>query len=285
MEQEVYVDLYFLINACMDLLSILLTATLTHRATGRLRSVLGACFGGAYAVLSLFFLPAGIVGMLLDVLSALLICVIAFYRRKTPFLRIVKILAVFLLVSVLLGGIMTVLYSLLNRLSLPLDSLEKDTLSVWIFSLLAAVAGFATAKGGRFLGMSAKTKTVTLELSLFGSSKTLTALVDSGNLLCDPVTGKSVIVVRREALRPMLPRTLSAALTGNAEDWLTAAREVRGLRLIPAQSVSDSTLLPALAPERLTVTTEKETYDADYLIAIADLGESAQGFDAVISLH
>ncbi len=286
LEQEVYVDLYFLINTCMDLLCLMMTAALLHRYIKRWRAILGASLGGIYAVLSLFFLPDGVIGFLFDIVMALLICSVAFYGKKLPVSRLFKILAVYLLVSVLLGGVMTALFALLNRLNLPLELIEKDGLSVWTFSLLAAVASFATAKGGRFLGLSSKTKTVKLELSLFGKRTTLTALVDSGNLLKDPLSGKSVIVVRREALRHVLPpRLYHACRRGGVSDWLTEAAELGGFRLIPAQSATDSALLPAFSPEKLTVTDQKEVYDADYLIAIADLGERGQSFDAIISLH
>ena len=43
-------------------------------------------------------------------------------------------------------------------------------------------------------------------------------------------------------------------------------------------------MLLAIVPERLTLDTGKESFDAEYLIAPARLGESARGFDALIGL-
>lgn len=216
MEQEVYIDLYFLINACMDLLCMMLTAALLHRFVRRWRAILASVLGGAYAVAALLLGFDGMTGFLLDAFVAVLMCVIGFAGKHLPFRRLLQTVPVYLLVSVLLGGVMTALYALLNRLNLPLDALQGDGLSVWTFALLTAVAGFATVKGGRFLGFSSKTKSVVLHVTLFGKEHTLRALVDSGNLLQDPLSGKSVIVADIATLRASLPPSLSKAL--NSKD-------------------------------------------------------------------
>ena len=44
---DVYVDLYFLINASMDLLCLAMTAAILHRAAKRWRLILSAVVGGA----------------------------------------------------------------------------------------------------------------------------------------------------------------------------------------------------------------------------------------------
>ena len=285
MEQEVYVDLYFLINTCMDLLCMMLTAALLHRFVRRWRAILAAVLGGLYAVAALLLGLDGITGFLLDMTVAVLICALGFAGKTLSARRFFQTVPVYLLVSVLLGGVMTALYALLNRLQLPLDSLQGDGLSVWTFALLTAVAGFATAKGGRFLGFSAKTKSVTLRLTLFGKTSTLRALVDSGNLLQDPLSGKSVIVADINLLRPSLPRPLARALNSpDVTDWLSDPVYAPRLRLIPIHTASGDSVLPALIPDQLLITDHKDTYPADYLIALAPITASAKGFDAIVPL-
>lgn len=285
MEQEVYIDLYFLINACMDLLCMMLSAALLHRFVRRWRAILAASLGGLYAVAALLLGLDGISGFLLDMTVAVLICAVGFASRHLSARRFFQTVPVYLLVSVLLGGVMTALYALLNRLHLPLDSLQGDGLSVWSFALLTAVAGFATAKGGRFLGFSAKTKSVSLRITLFEKECTLRALVDSGNLLQDPLSGKRVIVADIRILRPSLPPALARALSSrDMTDWLSDPRYASHLRLIPIHTASGDAVLPAFIPKQLLITDQKDTYAADYLIALAPLGDSAKGFDAIIPL-
>lgn len=286
MQAEVYADLYFLINTSMNLLSLMLAASLLHRRVRRVRALMGAAFGGLYAVLALLFGAGGLLGFLADCALAFVMCAITFATPQGKFSTLLKYTGVQFLTSMLLGGVMTALYSLLNRLELPLESLEGDGISVWLFAALSIAAGIATARGGRLLRLSNATKSVTLRAELFGNALTLTALVDSGNLLRDPISGKSVIVVDRQKLLPALPVPLRAALEKDTPAaWLSDGRYAKHIRLIPTKTATGERLLPALKPHALRLHDGRQEYPADYLIAPADLGESAAGFDAIVPLE
>lgn len=283
MQTEVYIDLYVLINTSMNLLSLMITASLLHRKVSRLRSCLAALLGGIYAAAALLFEIEGALGFTLDLLAGGLMCAVAFAGSSLSLFRFLQSALVEVLTSMILGGIMTALYSLLNRLDLPLEVLEGDGLSVWLFLLLSLAAGLLTLRGGRFFGFAGRTKSVTVEVRLFEKELTLRAMVDSGNLLRDPVSGRGVIVVEREILNSVLPPTLAHALKQpSPEAWLCDRRYVRYIRLIPTRTAAGDTLLPSILPTALTVWNGRERFSADYLIAPAPLGESARGFDAVI---
>lgn len=283
---QVYIDLYVLINFSMDLLCLMIVGSLLHRRVRRRRAIVAAILGGLYSAAALLLTLDGVIGFALDAAVAILLCVIAFHTKGERFRTTLKSAAVFVLTSMLLGGIMTGLYSLLNRLHLPLETLQGDGISVWIFALVTAVAGVLTARGGAFLGFSKKTSHVTVHARLFGRAVVLCAMVDSGNLLRDPISGKSVIVANVERLKPLLPPDLVKALgEGDPTRWLMTHENAKRARPIPTSTATGQSLLLALVPDTLTLTVGKETYPADYLIAPAPLGASAQGFDAVIALH
>lgn len=283
MQQEVYVDLYFLINTSMNLLCLMITAALLHRTVRRWRAILAAAAGAVYAVLSLLFGGGGILGFLCDCGVALWMCVITFFQKGLSLPRLLKITAVQILTSMILGGIMTALYTCLNRLHLPLEQLQGDGLSVWTFAILTAAASIATIRGGRWFGFASKTRHVHIHARLFGKSITLRAMVDTGNLLRDPLSGRSVIVADRELLLPLLPVSLATALRKNdLQQWLSDYENAKHIRLIPTKSATGETLLPAFLPEELTVTEGKNSYPANYLIALGSLSQSAAGFDAII---
>ena len=284
MEQEVYVDLYFLINTGMDLLCLMITASLLHRKVHRGRAVLGAALGGAYAVLALLFGGGGIWGFLTDCALAFVMCTVAFYQKTASLSFLLKTTATDVLVSMLLGGIMTGLYSLLNRLHLPLDVLQGDGLSVWGFAILTLLASIATLRGGRFFGFSRRMKSVTVRATLFGHELTLEAFVDSGNLLRDPLSGKSVIVADREKIKHLLPLPLRTP-EPPLESLLNDPRLAHRLRLIPTKTATGESMLVALIPDRLEISDGKNTYGADYLLAPAELGDVAKGLDAIIALE
>ncbi len=280
MEQEVYADLYILVNTGMDLLCLMITAALTHRKILRRRAIPGALFGGIYALIALLVGINGWAGVLLDVAAAFLMCFIVFASKGERTRFLFKVTAVHMLASVFLGGVMTALYAWLNRLELPLDALGKDDVSVWLFAVLAAVSGFLTAKGSMFFGLSGKTRSVTVEAVLFGRRVTLRAMVDSGNLLRDPMSGRSVIVAERRRLTEILPKNFPK------EGEMPQDHELaRKIRLIPAHTATGEGILTAIIPDSLTVVDGKDRRRSDYLIAPISLGERAQGFDALIPIE
>lgn len=277
MEIEVYADLYFLVNASMDLLCLMITAALLHRGLQRWRALLASAIGGGYALAALLLGLGGVLGLACDLLAVTGICTVALYERGMRPWRLLQCAAADALVSMLLGGIMTVLFTWLNRLNLPLEALRGDGLSAWIFALFAAVSGILTLKGGRFFGRANRTESATLEVTLLGKRLLLRAMVDSGNLLRDPVSGRGVIVVERTRLEGLLPREL---LEGN--EWMKHPDLASRVRLIPTQTATGEGMLLGIRPDRLRITDRDGTETVEYIIAAADLGDRAQGFDALI---
>jgi stage II sporulation protein GA (sporulation sigma-E factor processing peptidase) len=285
MEQEVYVDLYFLINTCMNLLTLMITASLLHRKVSRWRAWLAAAAGGLWAVAALFWGVMGIWGLLMDGAVIFLMCAAVFANKKTKAKSIFKCTLVGVLTSMILGGVMTALYALFNRIQLPLGKTEENSSSLLIFAFIAALAGLATAQGGRFLGLSKKTEYVTVSAVLFGKTITLRALVDTGNHLREPISGRSVIVADRAHILAALPPVLSMALQSSSPNaWLADQRYATHIRLIPTNTATGAGMLPAILPDKITLSNGKETYSADYLIAPAPM-ESNSDFNAVIAMH
>ncbi|MBQ9760947.1 MAG: sigma-E processing peptidase SpoIIGA [Clostridia bacterium] len=285
---EVYADLYFLINASMDFLCLTMSGKLLHRRSGMPRLLLGACLGGLYALAALLFGLGGAVGLLADLGAATVLSMTVFFTYGMRFWRVLQSAAVYVLVSMVMGGIMSGLYTLLNRLDLPFEALQGDTVSVWVLGMLALVAGIATSRGGRMLGFSQKTRHVTVEAILFGRRVELSAIVDSGNLLRDPISGRGVIVADRARLSGILPQSLlqgADVQNGALTDWLERSPTYAArVRLIPASGAFGTGLLVAILPDRLTVTEGRERYEADYLVAISRLGDGERDFDAVVPL-
>ncbi len=285
MEQEVYVDLYFLINTCMNLLTLMISATLLHRKVSRWRAWLAAAVGGLWAVIALFSGVEGFLGLLCDAAVIFLMCAAVFATKKTPLSTLLKCTVVGVLTSMILGGVMTALYALLNRIELPFGETQENGSSILIFALIAALAGLATVQGGRFLGLSKKSKYVTVNAVLFGETLTLRAMVDTGNHLREPISGRSVIVADKTRILEALPPSLSTALeSASPEKWLSDGKYATRIRLVPANTATGTGMLPAIQPDKLTLTDGKETYPADYLIAPAPM-ENASDFDAVIAMN
>ena len=282
-EQEVYADLYFFVNASMDLLCLNLTAAILHRKPRRLRLLLAAALGGGFSLAVLLLGVGGFSGVALDLLAALGICAVAFAGRRERPRAFFGSVAAFFLISLLLGGIMTALFWGLNRLHLPLGALSEDHISVWLFAALALVSGLLTRHGGRFLGLSRRVRTATVEAVVFGRTIRLRAMLDTGNLLRDPTSGRAVILCDADRIRPLLPAQLFLPQGDPARlRWESDFAVARRLRLIPSSTATGSSLLTAVVPDSLTLTDRDGSRPCDYLLAPVPLGDRAAGFDALL---
>ena len=147
MTTDVYGDILFLINAGMDCLSCLLTARLLRRHIRGGRLALASLLGGVYAVAALFVNVGRAAALALDCLMCLCLCALVFLpgqeagRRR--WLSVFPACGVYLLVSLVLGGVMTGLYNLLNRAGCPdaLAGMGADGPTAWLFALLALLTG------------------------------------------------------------------------------------------------------------------------------------------------
>ena len=152
MEQTVYADIFFLINFSMDFLALFLVSRLLDKRLSLLRFILSAAIGGVYACVALFLPFSGLAAFFIDAAMCVLMAFVAVGRRKQ-----IKDAFIFSLVfcaaSILLGGAMTALFNLFNKIGLDgLFGTEagSDSISVWLFAALAAISGIVAALGGRF---------------------------------------------------------------------------------------------------------------------------------------
>lgn len=270
--QTVYVDLYFFINFSMDFLCLYLTSKLLSQPFSLLRIALAATLGGLYADLSLFLSFGGVWGILFDILSLILICVVAFGKIKNIG-RLPLCTVVFVAVSAALGGIMTALYYLFNRTGI-FDFMrggDGDGISVWLFALLAAVSAVLTLAGGRGAAKKMSASDVELEITVGGKTVSLRGMTDSGNLLREPVSGKPCIVADARKLRRIIPQELR-----DREHILSRLSTLRGdtgrrIVLIPAVGATGESMLVGLRAERVLIKQDGRVKDADAIIALSEL--------------
>lgn len=75
----------------------------------------------------------------------------------------------------------------------------------------------------------------------------LRAYYDSGNRLYDPLSGRPVVVINREAAASLLPDPAYRALW----DAGVAEKPVKGFRLIPFETIGGDGLMPAFKPDEV----------------------------------
>ncbi len=254
---DVYADILFLVNGGMDALCLALTAGLIHRPLTWRRMIAAAALGGLYGVAVLFLEMGAVFSLVTDVAVCLLLCCVAFGGRKLWLTG-----GVYLLASMALGGIMTALYHWLNRAGMAaLLPIGEEGVSSVAFALLAAISGLFTLLWGKIFRKSEGRRAVSLSVKVAfgGQTVTLKGMVDSGNLLTDPISGTPVIPVRREKLLPLLSKDVGELLTADAPDAEKLARLPEGtrIRLIPTSTATGQGMLAALRPDDVSLTADE----------------------------
>lgn len=238
---EVYVDILMLLNFLVDFLLLVGTNRLSGHPPGFRRALLGALLGGLYAgacVLPGFDFLAGTLWRLV---SLALMSVITFGTGQSALRR--GVLFVFL--SMALGGI----------------ALGLGKGGFW--SLVLASCGVCALCLVGFRGRAGGQEYAHVTICHGGRELSLTALMDTGNTLLDPITGCPVLVADAASARRLLDLD-AAALASPLETM--ALRRQPGLRLIPYSAVGQKAgLLLAIRPDSVQFNGKK----AECIVAFA----------------
>ena len=198
------------LNFLVNLLLMMGTNRLSGFPMEPMRCVLGSVVSTVYAVLCIRYeflmKPVSRVG------SLLIVSMTAFGLGRAA----VKKTCLFLLLSMALGGIA----QNLGRRDLP--GLLLGAGLVWLLCVFS------------FSGAAADREFVPVTLSYRGNTVKLKALRDTGNRLCDPITGEQVLIVSGavgQKLTGLTPNQLHEPLRTLSQ------KKLPGLRLIPYRTV------------------------------------------------
>lgn len=229
----VYLDGIFLLNALLDYLVLLLTASLSGGRLRRLRFTLCAVLGGLYGTACV--LPGGSwLGSGCGRLGfGVLLCVLAFGRHG-----LLRRISLFAAVAAGLAGLTLGLALLLAQTPALTQGLRR----IHGRELLAAAVLGRLLLGGVLRGGARHGRGELCRLSLRrGERRTsVTLLYDTGNTLCDPVSGRAVPVVYWRAIAELWTKEERAVLGDLRQPEASLCRLAElgtHCRLLPYRSV------------------------------------------------
>ena len=251
----IYVDTLFFLNTLVDYLLLLAAARLAGEPLRRWRFALGAALGGLYAVA--IFLPGlGFLSHPLCRLASVVLMMLVSYGGSRRLLRQGVLFVA--LTFAFGGGVVTI--GLMGGTGLSLGKgVFYSALDLKVVLLSAAVCyGVLTLVFQRLARHSATSgELVNIKLYLGENTADLTALVDTGNTLTDPVSGQPVVVAEGERLGQLFPQGKRPSLvdlrnpTGALTRLGTGEWKSR-FRLLPYRSVGvDHGLLLAVRVDRM----------------------------------
>ena len=251
----VYIDSLFLLNLIVNYLLLLATAKLAGEPLHRVRLGLGAALGALYAA-AVFFPGMGFLTRpLCKLASAVAMLLVGFGSSR----RLLRVTLVFFGLSCAFGGGILAI-SLIGGRGLSLrNGILYSAMDLRILLLSAAGCYVVLTLVFQRSARHRRRELAPAVLTLAGRRVALTALVDTGNTLTDPATGRPVMVAEGEKLSDLFPP--DARLDGadlrdpvSAMERLGDSPSRKRFRLLPDQAVGvECGMLLALRLDRVQV--------------------------------
>ncbi len=229
----VYLDVLFSVNALMDYITLLAAARLGGVRAKRSRLMLAALAGGCYAVLAALWPALAFVP--LRVLAGVGVCAAAFWGRDA----FGRLCALYMVVAASFAGLAAALGHAAGR-QLLYGAGYYFAVPFRIL-LLAAAAGYAVSGvllRGDALHGPLRREVEHLTIRFDGREREVRVLHDTGNGLCEPVSGKPVVVLERKVAAFLLGGALPDS-TKDAASLLAALPPglARRCGLVPYRAV------------------------------------------------
>ncbi len=260
MVRYVYVDVLAVINIIVNYVILSVAGALAGKTAKPARLLAVSTLGSLYA-LSAFFVKTGALYSLPARLAFGLFMIGASYPTAKGVGFLILASCFYFSSTVVAGTAFALLYGKTGG-SIPAWTGNPSAGASWwmVGAALALVAAFPLLAKAGGLRPGNPLPLFNLELSVEGKVLGLTALVDTGNNLRDPVSGLPVVVVDWQSLKKVMPREVMAFFKSTWEslpDDLVETPMGRRLRLIPYENISGIRgVLPGFRPEHMSLLEE-----------------------------
>ncbi len=297
---EIYPDIVFILNFCIDLILLILVKVVNRKRSGLLRLCCAAMIGGISAVLisllpwvnsMTYIFPSVIiikaVSILVKIIAIPLMLLAAFGKMRWS--DLLKQGISFCLITYFVGGMMNSIY---YNTSIRLELLNLgDTIMLsnisWYFVAITMMIIILLAIGLLLLWRFYRQKEKDIydvELILEERSFKTKGLFDTGNCLYDPVYHRPVIVIERSVVEELLSKEfldefentknylsgtlMEEELATSLEQTETMKKLLLRLRIIPYSSIGKAQgMMFGLMLDQLVIHTGKETFCCNKITA------------------
>ena len=272
----IYVDVVLLENLCMNYIILFGTGYILKLKIKHLRILASSLVGAIYAILAYAGIFPMYANILVKVVLSICMVYIAFYPKNIK--GMAKELIVFYLVSFALGGCTFALLYIVK----PQDIFMKNGVYIGTYpikiALLGGIVGFViTYVAFKIVKtkMSRNELLYDIKIKINGNELTTKVLLDTGNMLKDPISNNPVILIEKKMLYDILPKEIlentSNMLGGDFKESDTLSNEYRTrLRIIPFTSVGkqNGMMLGVKADEVIVITDVDEIINDNAIVCI-----------------
>ena len=268
----IYLDIVLIENILLNYVIILSTAIISKEKINIIRITISSVVGGIFAIITYIINFKNIGGIFFKIVISFFMMKIAF--KINNFKKMLKIILFFYLVSFTFGGIAFMLLFIINPKNIIIN--ENSLVGVYPLkvTILAGFTGFVVIS---FASQIIKNRIIKnnmicdLEIFYNGKSRKVKTMLDTGNLLKEPISNYDVIIVEKESLYGFLNRDLLDNINSIIKGkWLDNTNiHSYKIKIIPFSSLgNDNGLLIGFKPDYIKIYNEDEIVRDDVIIGV-----------------
>ena len=290
----IYIDIIIVENLIMNYIILYATSIISKSKIHHIRILIASITGSIYVVIQYISKINIYSSIILKTILSIMIVFIAFNPKDVK--NMLKTLVMFYLTTFTFGGIATYLIYVLK----PQELIVKNNMYVGTYVLkvifIGAILGtiiLAIAFKFSKNKMTKKDMLYKLKIKLNGKEKEIKAIVDTGNMLIEPLTGNPVVVVEKTVLYDLIPKeilnNMESILGGDFEKIPEEIKKeyISRLKIIPFSSLGKQNgMLIGIKPEKLVVVNEqKEEENENAIVGIYGKSLTKRGeYNALIGI-
>ena len=291
----IYIDIVLIENLIMNYIILFTTAVVLKIKVNHIRLILASLLGAGYSIIAYMGIIKVYSSIILKIILSVLIIYIAFNPQNIK--KMCKDLRLFYLVSFVFGGAAFALIYIIK----PQNILMKNGLFLGTYTLktvmLGAVVAFCIIIGAfAIIKNKISKKDMFCEIEILINQKKIKtkAMIDTGNMLKEPITNVPVIVVEHILLYSCMPKeilnNLKEIMGGDFKNIPCDIQEkyISKLKLIPFSSLGKQNgMLIGIRPEYVKVITdEQEKINKNVIIGIYEKSLTKKGeYQALIGIE
>ena len=291
----IYIDIVLIENLIMNYIILFTTAVVLKIKVNHIRLILASLLGAGYSIIAYMGIIQVYSSIILKIILSVLIIYIAFNPQNIK--KMCKDLLLFYLVSFVFGGAAFALIYIIK----PQNILMKNGLFLGTYTLktvmLGAVVAFCIIIGAfAIIKNKISKKDMFCEIEILINQKKIKtkAMIDTGNMLKEPITNVPVIVVEHILLYSCMPKeilnNLKEIMGGDFKNIPCDIQKkyISKLKLIPFSSLGKQNgMLIGIRPEYVKVITdEQEKINKNVIIGIYEKSLTKKGeYQALIGIE
>ena len=240
----IYIDIILLENLIMNYIILCVTAIIVKTEIKHIRLLIGSLIGGIYAIVSYMSQWQVYSMMILKIILSIIIIHVAFNPQTVK--KMLKELLIFYLTSFLFGGVaFSLLYFVDSRHILTKNGMLIGTYPIKVAILGGIIGSIIAIASFKIVKSKFTNKDMFCNINICVNRKNINtkAMIDSGNLLKEPISNVPVIVVEHTLLYDVIPKevlnNLEKILGGDLEDIPENIKSeyIARLKIIPYKSL------------------------------------------------